>query len=121
MRISDWSSDVCSSDLPATNLFPADGAASAPEGADASRTGKVPAIGALTPNGSPTAALSISYASCCHGYWRQRQRRGSEGIFRGSGKLGPRQVGGSGSLAPGRVDRVHRRLRVRSDRREDDR
>src|SRR3546814_15369812 len=53
-----------SQSAPATNLFPADGAASAPEGADASRTGKVPAIGALTPNGSPTAALSISYASC---------------------------------------------------------
>src|SRR3546814_16457554 len=49
-----------SQSAPATNLFPADGAASAPEGADASRTGKVPAIGALTPNGSPTAALSIS-------------------------------------------------------------
>jgi hypothetical protein len=53
-----------SQSAPATNLFPADGAASAPEGADASRTGKVPAIGKLTPNGGPTAALSISYASC---------------------------------------------------------
>src|SRR3546814_5829070 len=48
-----------SQSAPATNLFPADGAASAPEGADASRTGKVPAIGDLTPHGSPTAAISI--------------------------------------------------------------
>lgn len=53
-----------SQSAPATNLFPANGAASAPEGADASRTGKVPAIGALTPNGSPTAALPTPYASC---------------------------------------------------------
>src|SRR3546814_11488371 len=51
-----------SQSAPATNLFPADGAASAPEGADASRTGKVPAIGDLTPNGSPNAALPISNA-----------------------------------------------------------
>src|SRR3546814_3766584 len=45
--------------------------------------------------------------------------RGSEGIFRGSGKLGPRQVRGSGSLAPCRVDRRHRRHRVRRDRSEE--
>lgn len=49
---------------PATNLFPAEGAATAPEGADASRRGKVPAIGALTPKEGPTGPLSISYASC---------------------------------------------------------
>jgi hypothetical protein len=47
---------------PATNLFPPDDAAPGPQGANT--TGKVPAIGAVTPSGGPTAALSTSYASC---------------------------------------------------------
>lgn len=53
-----------SAPVPATNLFPAEGATAAQEGADASQTGKVPAIGAVTPNGGPTAALPTPYASC---------------------------------------------------------
>lgn len=53
-----------SAPVPATNLFPADGAAASQEGADASRTGKVPAISTVTPNDGPTAALPTSYASC---------------------------------------------------------
>ena len=53
-----------SAPAPATNLFPAEGAGAAPEGVDASPTGKVPAIGAVTLNGAPTAALPTSYASC---------------------------------------------------------
>lgn len=52
-----------SAPVPATNLFPAEGAAAIQEG-DASRTGKVPAISAVTPNGGPTAALATPYASC---------------------------------------------------------
>src|SRR3546814_4962408 len=60
-----------SQSAPATNLFPADGAASAAEGSDASRTGKVPAIGALTPNGSPTAAhRSDEHTSDIHSLMR---------------------------------------------------
>lgn len=51
-----------STPAPATNLFPPDGAAPGPQGANTS--GKVPAIGAVTPNGGPTAALPTSYASC---------------------------------------------------------
>lgn len=50
--------------VPATNLFPAEGTAAAPEGTDASQTGKVPAISAVTPNGGSTAALPTPYASC---------------------------------------------------------
>ncbi len=53
-----------SAPVPATHLFPADGAVAAPDGADTSPSGKVPAIGAVTPNGGLTAALPTSYASC---------------------------------------------------------
>ena len=47
---------------PVTNLFPPEDAAPGPQGANSSS--KVPAIGALNPSAGPTAALSISYASC---------------------------------------------------------
>lgn len=50
--------------VPATNLFPAEGTAAAPEGTDASQAAKVPAISAVTPNGGPSAAPSTPYASC---------------------------------------------------------
>jgi len=49
---------------PTTNLFPPESAAPAPGGPESSRNDKVPAIGAVTPNGGPTAALPTSYASC---------------------------------------------------------
>jgi hypothetical protein len=47
---------------PAKDLFPPEGAAPGPQGA--TTPDKVPAIGALAPNGGPTAALPTSYASC---------------------------------------------------------
>lgn len=49
---------------PTTNLFPSDSATAPSQGSDTSQEDRVPPIGALGPNGGPTAALSTSYASC---------------------------------------------------------
>lgn len=49
---------------PATNLFPPTNATPATQGSDTSQPGKVPAIGAISPGMSPTAALPTPYASC---------------------------------------------------------
>src|SRR3546814_16334138 len=65
-----------SQSAPATNLFPADGAASAPEGADASRTGTVPAIGALTPNGrSEGTRVGKECDSRCKSRWSPHHKK----------------------------------------------
>jgi hypothetical protein len=53
-----------SATAPATNLFPPDNSAPAPQAPNTSRAVTVPAIGPLTPVPGPTAAVQTTYASC---------------------------------------------------------